>query len=102
MSNINREAIIRCIKIRKAWHSDYTIEEVIEDIEAAPDVDEYDKPITGEWIAVEKPRLGNPYRHYKCSHCGNPVPYIVNFCENCGSRNTRQYTKEDVISREAQ
>lgn len=88
MRAIDADSLIGLIKIRQAWHTGYSVEEVIEDIKDSPTI--FDEEKTGEWITVEKPRLGNPYRHYKCSRCGNPVPYIVNYCDMCGSRNTRQ------------
>ena len=89
MRAIDADSLVRLILIRQAWHTGYTIEEVITDIEQSPTLNEYGVPTkkTGEWIAVEKPRLGNPYRHYKCSRCGNPVPYRVRFCDACGSQN---------------
>ena len=88
MRAIDADSLIGLIKIRSAWHTDYSIEEVIEDIEQAPTIDgKYDKPKVGEWIPVEKPRFGNPYRHYKCSRCGNPVPYRVCYCSTCGCKN---------------
>lgn len=86
MKLIDADSLIRLIQIRYAWHKDYSIQEVIEDIESAPTIEEIpDKK--GEWITIEKPRLGNPYRHYKCSVCGNPVPYRVIYCDHCGSKN---------------
>ena len=74
------------------WHKDYTLQEALEDIDALAtqesiDIDAERK--TGEWIPIEKPRLGNPYRHYKCSVCGNPVPYKVRYCDSCGSKNDK-------------
>ena len=89
MRAIDADSLIGLIKIRQAWHTGYTIEEVLTDIEDAPTISPEEIDKKGEWIAIEKPRLGNPYRHYKCSRCGNPVPYIVNYCDMCGSRNTR-------------
>lgn len=96
---INRDNLIRLIKIRKKWHDDYSIDEVIEDIESMPTEEEGRSRPTGEWIAVEKPKFGNPYRHYKCSVCGNTVPYKVMYCDYCGSRNMQRFTKEDVLER---
>ena len=89
MRPIDADSLIGLIKIRDAWHTGYSIEEVISDIEQAPTINEFGEPEkkTGEWIPVEKPRFGNPYRHYKCSHCGNPVPYRVRYCASCGSLN---------------
>ena len=88
MRAIDADSLIGLIKIRKAWHTGYTIDEVIEDIKNSPTLDGYDNgKLTGEWIEVEKPRLGNPYRHYICSRCGNAVPYRVEYCERCGSKN---------------
>ena len=86
MKAIDADSLIGLIKIRQAWHTGYSVEEVIEDIKQSPEINTETK--RGEWIKVEKPRLGNPYRHYKCSVCGNPVPYLVNYCDHCGSRNT--------------
>lgn len=89
MRAIDADSLIGLIKIRCAWHTGYSIEEVLEDIEQAPTLNTTEgfKPKEGEWIAVEKPRFGNPYRHYKCSRCGNPVPYKVRYCDACGSFN---------------
>lgn len=89
MRAIDADSLIGLIKIRNAWHSGYSIEEVLEDIEQSPTLNTElpTKPTEGEWIAVEKPRFGNPYRHYKCSRCGNPVPYRVRYCDSCGSLN---------------
>lgn len=39
MRPIDADSLIRMIQIRYAWHKDYTIEEVIEDIKAAPTVE---------------------------------------------------------------
>ena len=86
MKLIDADSLIRLIQIRYAWHKDYNIEEVIADIESAPVISD-EKERRGEWIQVDKPRLGNPYRHYKCSKCGNPVPYLVMYCDHCGSKN---------------
>ena len=86
MKIIDGDSLARMIEIRYAWHKDYTIEEVLEDIKQAPEINSTDKKF-GEWIPIEKPRFGNPYRHYKCSNCGNPVPYRVSYCDSCGSRN---------------
>lgn len=87
MRLIDADVLLRCVKIRHAWHKDYDVDEVIADIESQPTVDEFCDVKVGEWIPVEKPRLGNPYRHYKCSLCNNAVPYRRNFCDNCGARN---------------
>ena len=90
MRAIDADSLIRLIQVRNAWHTGYSIEEVIADIEQAPTLTGDYEPSKreGEWIAVEKPRFGNPYRHYKCSRCGNPVPYRVRYCDGCGSRNS--------------
>lgn len=91
MRPIDADSLSNLIKIRMAWHSGYSVEEVLTDIAQSPTINEWgepDKP-TGEWIAVEKPRFGNPYRHYKCSRCGNPVPYRVRYCDSCGSKNCK-------------
>lgn len=88
MRAIDADSLIRLIKIRNAWHTGYSIEEVVADIEQAPTLTDAERtPVTGEWNIIEKPRLGNPYRHYKCSQCGNCVPYRVRFCDSCGSKN---------------
>lgn len=89
MRAIDADSLIRLIKVRDSWHTGYTIEEVITDIEQSPTLTgDYElSKKTGEWIPVEKPRFGNPYRHYKCSRCGNPVPYRVRYCDACGSNN---------------
>lgn len=90
MRAIDADSLIGLIGIRQAWHTGYSVEEVVEDIKQAPTIIPEDpKEKQGEWVCVEKPRLGNPYRHYKCSRCGNPVPYIVNYCDMCGSKNHR-------------
>ncbi len=88
MRPIDADSLIGLIKIRTAWHTGYSIEEVLEDIEQSPTISEGVSAKEGKWIAVEKARLGNPYRHYKCSRCGNPVPYRVRYCDSCGSRNS--------------
>ena len=88
MRAIDADSLISLIKVRQAWHTGYSIDEVIEDIKQAPELEKYDRTkVTGEWVAIEKPRFGNPYRHYLCSCCGNAVPYRVLYCSNCGSRN---------------
>lgn len=92
MRPIDADSLIGLIGIRQSWHTGYTIDEVIQDIKDSPTLTlepQEQIPRTGEWIVIEKPRLGNPYRHYKCSRCGNPVPYIVNYCDMCGSKNHR-------------
>lgn len=84
MRSIDADDLLGLIEIRQAWNTGYSVEDVIEDIKQSKTLN-----TTGEWIAVPKPRMGNPYRHYRCSRCGNPVPYIVNYCDYCGSRNVR-------------
>lgn len=89
MRLIDGDSLVGLIKIRLSWHTDYSIDEVIQDIKDAPEINTVNKNEirTGEWITVEVPRFGNPYRHYKCSRCGNPVPYKVRYCDSCGSLN---------------
>lgn len=99
MRLIDLDQAIRLIKIRMKWHNDYTPEEVIEDLESLPIENDGKSRPTGEWEAVEKPKYGNPYRHYRCSVCGNEVPYRVMYCDYCGSRNMQRYTKETVMER---